>query len=298
MISLSKENGNAYGQILYQLFQGIGREIPLGARMPSARRLAAESGFSRNTISAAFRKLQDQGYLSVTKSGAVHVLEGESEILFRRTAASNAYFKLKKLVAGLKGDSSVVNRIAQVSPTLKFPIYFCSDTREEAWGTSRYLAREIGAQIEPFYVGHQELPHERAFYLCHPGSLLPTVEALRPLNIKPFMLKLEKSFISEFVRLAEDGGVLFLLSEKFKENLTTIAFSAHPLSGKSIFSASIAERDRVINLSKSVRHVVSLAVEPDSVLELGLVEKFRGEIKYIDPASIEESMVVYNFGYF
>jgi GntR family transcriptional regulator/MocR family aminotransferase len=53
-----------YLQLYRRISEGVlGGAIASGARLPSARTLASEEGVSRNTVEAAYRQLQVEGFV-------------------------------------------------------------------------------------------------------------------------------------------------------------------------------------------------------------------------------------------
>lgn len=68
-----------YEQIRLQLAQRIGdRTLPVGAKLPTVRALAAELGLAVNTVARAYRELEEAGIISTRgRSGSFVSAGGE-----------------------------------------------------------------------------------------------------------------------------------------------------------------------------------------------------------------------------
>ncbi|MDN6124163.1 MAG: winged helix-turn-helix domain-containing protein, partial [Brevibacterium sp.] len=67
--------GPAYDSLTAAISRAIGDgRIPVGARLPSEREVAAATGLSRTTASRAFAKLREQGFI-LTRRGSGSVVQ-------------------------------------------------------------------------------------------------------------------------------------------------------------------------------------------------------------------------------
>lgn len=79
-------------QLVTQIMLGIvSGDLPIGKRLPSTKEISNRFGVHSNTVSNAYQKLAEQGWLEFRKGSGFYVREVESENL-------NADLKLEKLI--------------------------------------------------------------------------------------------------------------------------------------------------------------------------------------------------------
>jgi DNA-binding transcriptional regulator YhcF (GntR family) len=102
-----------YEQIRLQLAQQIGdRTLPVGAKLPTVRALAADLGLAVNTVARAYRELEEAGIIETRgRSGSFVSAGGE----LTREQAQRAAMDYARLTAGLGLDSDEALRIVEAA---------------------------------------------------------------------------------------------------------------------------------------------------------------------------------------
>jgi DNA-binding transcriptional regulator YhcF (GntR family) len=102
-----------YEQIRLQLAQQIGdRTLPVGAKLPTVRALAADLGLAVNTVARAYRELEEAGIIETRgRSGSFVSAGGE----LTREQAQRAAVDYARFTAALGLDSDEALRIVEAA---------------------------------------------------------------------------------------------------------------------------------------------------------------------------------------
>ncbi|MFW6084014.1 MAG: PLP-dependent aminotransferase family protein, partial [Gemmatimonadota bacterium] len=163
-----------YVQLYRRVREGVLRgTIAPGTRLPSARTLASEEGISRNTVEAAFRQLQAEGFVERRVGAGTWVTEDLPERLLgrrdgrtrRAPASAGSLVKLSERGRELVGNGS---RSSEPSDLIFAPCLPAAEAiPAESWNriAARHLRRSKGSLDAPPPAGLPALREAVAEYL-------------------------------------------------------------------------------------------------------------------------------------
>jgi GntR family transcriptional regulator/MocR family aminotransferase len=273
-------------------------DFPAGSRMPSTRRIALESGVSRNTVMAAFQTLLGEGYLEARRGKGTFVASSVT-LSAQPTAESAALptfdYKPHRFDA--------IDFRAGVPDLSRFPV--------KTW---RRLSREVWTEVAPLDLtysqpeGRIELRTQIAEYLCanrgercHPDQILVTCGATQAMGIVGRMLLqgerkaclMEDPSAADFRRIISSLGGRIVPVPVDMEGLVTEALPADALPAFISVSPShqfplgvTMPLKRKVRLLEYARRKKTYIIENDYDCELRYDSPPSGSLQGMDPARV------------